>query len=68
MTTTEREAYDAWKAIVDAAEWDCAHGVRAGSLARPRPLYGPRCALCRHAGYVAWRRVDQIGKIPAAWL
>lgn len=68
LTPEQQAQFDAWSAAVDAATWDCPHGVKAGSLARPQPYYGPRCAICRHAGYTAWRRMDQLGRIPEAWL
>lgn len=68
LTSEQEREYREWLAAVESAEWDCAHGVKAGSLARPRPFYGPRCAICRAKGFTSWRRMYQLNRIPPVYL
>lgn len=69
VLTPQQQADKAeFDAYVESHGWECPHGVRCGSLARPRPFYGPRCPYCRAAGWTRWRRLDTIQRIPEAYL
>lgn len=67
-TPEQQAAWREFTAYLESHSWECRHGVRCGNLARPRPFYGPRCALCRARGYSTWYRLESIRRVPERFL